>query len=1118
MKGGNQSCGQQKTVERQESQNEEAGEATTEVENQEHQESVEIDHRDALSGNGTWQCEVCQVCCKIASHLRQSKECLQQLKSQSQLQFKGEENDEVFITKFTVIQGECPNHCCPTGHHTHVTLPLECLDWWKNEGWVRMGWRGDRENADDNIIKEKLRNFKNNHRRRKSQESPSESGTQVSQSTDDFVAFYLEESSEHCNSCGSTFDLLQHLNASCECRKAYVEMHLTEEEVDVRNSLFQLSIVLNICARVGCAERRKFFYLGVHLRKSVECLEFYQSEGVYLDLPNWNPDGSSAMISKRISQMKRAITEAKKKAQNLGCTSFRKELSQLFQYVCKCAAIGPDLGEDFALRGGWTDNDGVRAWFCPKCTEESPDFEEVKQKLTGDTKRLKGQKNSDESDLRVVRLSSSGRLVVAPRSLAESSPDVLQYAASLSTRIVVPSHPSAIRANMGWCDEVVKDKSDLKKCVHELLQRPIITEFLDTLSCLYRSHLADLREKMGRIYLGLSKVARGEVVSWNPNITSARKQAPNLEHTIEGAMQDVCRWSFPSKRQRAVESEARSHVNGQVKLHLRGTILMGIEDEELKRILLLGYRAFQNENATSVDELLDDPQLETFIIAMSPVILKYVRTKVKLFIKHIVAPNFSNHDLRLDFFDHKLGVEISGYIYAKQFDQVNRMLAADPTIRLLPDVTRRVTMEAEVLPTTTLDWEQVSAVYKFEELRAKDVVAVARRCQIGNVVFPLCLLNLWTPSGWTPTEEEKVLRHRVEELSHERDKDEDVKEAIINITNILLGEGLFEELVSENVDWDVKQGMKRSLTELCPDQPREAVNALLWYHLLLVRTGGEKQWTWKRNCGATLVVAYHPLLLEVLRQAVEVRVVMETECCKAEENRDNGLPDEQLMAGFAWEEISIMNFINCVSKENYEEPVSQATVNVLTSQEQELNFKDSDEKDEECDTIFVNSKDESFIISNGNLRKLYAMRPDVGGVKDMTFGQFIIDFYRKQSRQHAVIDPETWLGEDSEEQIVGGALKAPLAMKLCNNVIMKKRCEKRKPVPLLLGPLDSYGERLLFKPWKTPEELLERPTEEDKEKMKKNRLELFPMGIFPEGEGSSRRGDQLVSCLEGRDP
>ena len=83
---------------------------------------------------------------------------------------------------------------------------------------------------------------------------------------------------------------------------------------------------------------------------------------------------------------------------------------------------------------------------------------------------------------------------------------------------------------------------------------------------------------------------------------------------------------------------------------------------------------------------------------------------------------------------------------------------------------------------------------------------------------------------------------------------------------------------------------------------------------------------------------------------------------------------------------------------------------------------------------------------------------------------------------------------------------------------MKKRCEKRKPVPLLLGPLDSYGERLLFKPWKTPEELLERPTEEDKEKMKKNRLELFPMGIFPEGEGSSRRGDQLVSCLEGRDP
>ena len=102
------------------------------------------------------------------------------------------------------------------------------------------------------------------------------------------------------------------------------------------------------------------------------------------------------------------------------------------------------------------------------------------------------------------------------------------------------------------------------------------------------------------------------------------------------------------------------------------------------------------------------------------------------------------------------------------------MLAADPTVRLLPDVTSRVTMEEEVLPTTTLDWTQIASVCKFDELRAKAVVEVAYHCQIGNVVFPLSLLNIWTPSRFSPSEQEKVLRNRAEELSNERNNDEDV--------------------------------------------------------------------------------------------------------------------------------------------------------------------------------------------------------------------------------------------------------------------------------------------------------------------------------------------------------
>ena len=84
-------------------------------------------------------------------------------------------------------------------------------------------------------------------------------------------------------------------------------------------------------------------------------------------------------------------------------------------------------------------------------------------------------------------------------------------------------------------------------------------------------------------------------------------------------------------------------------------------------------------------------------------------------------------------------------------------------------------------------------------------------------------------------------------------------------------------------------------------------------------------------------------------------------------------------------------------------------------------------------------------------------------------------------------------------------MRAPMAMKLSNNVIMKKRRDKNRPVPLFFksNTLDSFGERMLFQPWRSVDELLRRQSEEDKEKQKQNRLELFPMAIFP-------RGDQVL--------
>ena len=981
-----------------------------------------------------------------------------------------------------------------------------------------MGWRGDRGIAVERIIKEKIRDFVKNHSRRKTQESQSESGTQFSQSASDF----LKEIGEQCSSCGHGGDLVQHLIAISPCRKAYVKNHLTGEEVDSRKSMFELCLVLNLCARVGCAGQLGYTYkyLGPHLKTSPECLEFYQSEGVLLGLPNWSLDASPALISKKIAQMKRLIKASKTRKEGFGYVPYRTELSQLLAHICcRCGTMGPVVGEDdFVLRGGWTDADDNPVWFCSKCTEESPDFEEVKRKMQDETERLKGPRGSQHRDIKVVRCSVSGRLIVAPACLTEDRPDALQTAPSLTTLVLVPYDATAIRAIMRWCDEAVKERHELQACVEELLRRPFVTNFEDSLSCLYRSLLANVRQQMGKIMIGLSMVARGKVLSRNPNTTSARKETPNLEQTMGGALRDKCGWSFPCEQKKALESEARSNVNGRVKIHIRGTILKEFEDKELTRILLLGCKEFVNHNITAIEELLADPNIEIFLIKMAPVIMTYIKNKVKLFIKHIVAPNFTNHDLRLDIHDSKLQVEIHGYVYARQFDEVNRMLAADPQTRLLPEVASRVAIEEEALPSATLNWNKLFATYNIGEVRAKDIVETAHRCQIGNIVFPLSMLNLWTPSGWTPSEKEKLLRYRAEELSHEKNFGEDVEEAIIKIAQTLHEEGLFEELVSEDVGGDVLQSIKNRLVELCPDQPPNAVNALMWYHVLLLRTGGGNQWTLKRDCGETLVKPYHPLLLEALQQEVVVRVAIESENFGRERNCGEDAPHEHIMAGFAWKNISILKFLFGIS--TYEEPASQATVSVITSQEDDLNFKESDEKDEECDEVFTNSKNESYVVTNSDMRKLYALRPDAANAKDMPFGQFVIKYYKKRSDHPAIIDPISGVGDDSDQPIVGGQQdqRAPLFMKLSNTVIMKKRTETSDPVPLFLrtNTLDSYGKRMLFQPWRNVEELHHTQTEDDKEKQKLNRLELFPMAIFPgDEEGSRRRSEEQESDLSG---
>ena len=138
-----------------------------------------------------------------------------------------------------------------------------------------MKWRGNRQNVNKHIIKEKIRDFVKNHKKKSNQQRQAQLGSQAAQHND--VPSSISETGSRCSSCGEDGDTLQHLHASFQCREAYVRHYLTDEEVDTRRTIFQLSIILNMCARLECTEKAGFTYLGTHLNRHEQCLEFYQS-------------------------------------------------------------------------------------------------------------------------------------------------------------------------------------------------------------------------------------------------------------------------------------------------------------------------------------------------------------------------------------------------------------------------------------------------------------------------------------------------------------------------------------------------------------------------------------------------------------------------------------------------------------------------------------------------------------------------------------------------------------------------------------------------------------------------------------------------------------------------
>ena len=236
------------------------------------------------------QC-LCGVDAPLADHLRANKPCVQMLRGEPKLEMGGSNDD--FILKATLLLKGCPVPSCDGEHHRE-DLPNDCLLWWRETGWTRMGWKGTREAASSAIIKKKISTFcKNFHLRKKnSNTQPEHQHQQHTQENN-----LREEASEastgnqrgvhsrdpSCFNCLYHGFLPSHLEESHHCLTAHLKKHLGHRADKYRGkarlAIFDLGLVLNFCLNSRCTydTRRGNTRCSAHVQST--CLEVYQREG-----------------------------------------------------------------------------------------------------------------------------------------------------------------------------------------------------------------------------------------------------------------------------------------------------------------------------------------------------------------------------------------------------------------------------------------------------------------------------------------------------------------------------------------------------------------------------------------------------------------------------------------------------------------------------------------------------------------------------------------------------------------------------------------------------------------------------------------------------------------------
>ena len=379
-------------------------------------------------------------------------------------------------------------------------------------------------------------------------------------------------------------------------------------------------------------------------------------------------------------------------------------------------------------------------------------------------------------------------------------------------------------------------------------------------------------------------------------------------------------------------------------------------------------------------------------------------------------------------------------------------------------------------------------------------MALAYKYQMGGLVQPLSLLDMNTPKGTSVSEEDTILRSRALHLGQNITQEKSTADAIKEIVTTLRREGLDEASYGEEL-----QHIQAQLKLL--NKPHD--DDVVLYHALIWKSGGLNGWTLRRNTGECKVLPYLPHILEASKLGGIVEMCFLGEHIREEEHElsediSRIVPDPE-----NWTEISILEFLNgCLPRSKVapaEGPTSQPVVQINTSKDQNLTWRNASDKDNQNDEdVFANAEDRFYVRTNSDMRKLYEGRPPAA--REMRLGQLASEYrllcesdnsYEKTKNS---IDSETRVGPNTRDAIVGAeSVYAPQSMMVKGEKILKRRESGSRAVLHFLysGVLDRYGNQLLWTPWDQLESVSGDQNETETQSQSRVRLSLFPMSVIP---------------------